>query len=192
MSAGGATIERQRRFWRTGRSNFAMNAGLAAALLVAASVLAFVAARGPAPATSFQDRVRAVGSTLRCPICQDLSVADSPSGLAGQMRATIAEELRAGLTPDEIRARFVAAYGQWILLSPSRRGLNLAAWIAPILLLLAGLGAGAIAIRRWSASRSGGGGPLAMSDPAAAGDGLSSSDRRLLDRALSSLPDEDE
>jgi cytochrome c-type biogenesis protein CcmH len=191
VSAGGATIQRERRFRRTGRSDFAMNAGLAAALLVAASVLAFVAGRGPAPATSLQDRVRAVGSTLRCPICQDLSVADSPSGLAGQMRATIAEELRAGLTPDQIRARFVAAYGQWILLSPSRHGLNLAVWIAPILLLLAGLGAGAIAIRRWSASHSGGA-SAAMSDPAAAGDRLSSSDRRLLDRALSSLPEEEE
>jgi cytochrome c-type biogenesis protein CcmH len=168
-------------------------AGLVAALVGAAAVLALVAVRGPAPARGLQDRVRAVASTLRCPICQDLSVADSPSGLAGQMRATIARELQAGMTPDQIRSKFISAYGQWILLSPTRHGLNLAAWIAPMLLLVAGLVVGGAAVKRWSASEF----DLRQRESALHSsthpdDQLSPADRRLLDRALRSIPDEEE
>src|SRR5207244_2321694 len=77
-----------------------------------------VAGRGPAPSATMSERVRAIASTLRCPVCQDLSVADSPSGLATSIRAQIAQKLRAGETPSQIRQGYVGAYGQWILLSP--------------------------------------------------------------------------
>jgi len=175
------------------RFELGLMAGLAAALLTAAAVAGFVAARGPTPPTTLQDRVRAVASTLRCPICQDLSVADSPSGLAGQMRATIAQELRAGMTSDQIRSRFVSAYGEWIALAPSRRGLDLVAWIAPILLVAAGLAVGLFAIRRWSFSGLGfGRRSRALGPFTQAGEQLSPADRRLLERALRSIPDEQE
>lgn len=166
---------------------------LAAALLAAAIALGVVAARGPGEPRTLQDRMRSVASTLRCPICQDLSVADSPSGLAQQMRATITQDLQAGMSPDQIRAGFVAAYGQWILLSPTKRGLNLLAWVVPILLFLGGAGAAALAVRNWSTS---GETPPSHRIPAEQRDGvvpvdqLSSGDRTLLERALRTVESE--
>ena len=97
-----------------------------------------------------EETVQAIASGLRCVDCQNLSVADSPSETANQMRAIIRERLAAGDTPAQVTAYFVDKYGEWILLAPTRRGFNLLVWIAPF----AGLGAGAIivvlVVRRWS------------------------------------------
>jgi len=180
VPATGSRIDRR----RASVATFA----LAAALLASAVALGVVAVRGPAPPQTLRDRVRSVASTLRCPVCQDLSVADSPSGLARQLRDSIATELRAGRTPDQIRSQFVAAYGQWILLSPARRGLNLVAWIAPALLLLGGIGVAVLAARRWTlAARADRAEPASEISP-----GVTRADRELLDRALRDLPDEPE
>ena len=62
-------------------------------------------------------QVYAVASQLRCVVCQNLSVADSPSEMAGQMRAIVRERLAAGQTPAEVRQYFVERYGDWILLA---------------------------------------------------------------------------
>jgi len=166
--------------WRRG--------ALAAALLAAGASLAVVAARGPARPTTMPEQVRAVASTLRCPVCQDLSVADSPSRLAEQFRQQIAQELEAGETPDQIRQGFVRAYGEWILLAPPRRGINLVAWVAPILLLLGGLALAWTAVRRWTSVRAPG--PRAV--PSRSVGDLSASDRRLLERALAAASEEPE
>jgi cytochrome c-type biogenesis protein CcmH len=151
---------------------------LIGALLVAAVALAVVGLRPRNEPAILQDRVRAVASTLRCPVCQDLSVADSPSGLAGQMRGQIATELRAGMTPEQVKAGFVRAYGDWILLSPPRHGINLLIWVVPALMLLAGLALVVAVVRRWTfgaSAEASGEGPEGAISPA---------DRRLLRRAL--------
>lgn len=97
---------------------------------------------------TIDDRVHEIASGLRCPVCQNLSVADSPSRLAGEMRSEIQAQLQQGRTPEEVRAFFVARYGEWILLAPSRRGLNLVPWLVPIIGVLAGAAIWAWLVRR--------------------------------------------
>jgi cytochrome c-type biogenesis protein CcmH len=152
---------------------------LIAAVLAAVAALAFLALHGAPPPTTLEDRTRAVAESLQCPACQDLSVEDSPSAIAGEIRGDIRRRLAEGQTPARIRAIYVARYGPWILLSPPKSGVTLVAWLVPGLLLGAGVALALTAVRRWT-------GAVASSPPHGEGadGGLSPSDRRLLDGAL--------
>jgi cytochrome c-type biogenesis protein CcmH len=97
-----------------------------------------------------EDTVRQIAADLRCVVCQSLSVADSPSETANQMRGIIRDRLAAGDTPDQVRAYFVDRYGLWILLAPPRQGFNLLVWIVPFVGLAAGIAVVAVIVRRWS------------------------------------------
>ena len=86
-----------------------------------------------------EETVQAIASGLRCVVCQNLSVGDSPSETANQMRGIIRQRLADGETPEQVVAYFVDKYGLWILLAPPRRGFNLLVWIAPFAGLAVGL-----------------------------------------------------
>lgn len=118
------------------------------ALAAALGTLVMVSAGGHPPASQAQ-QVQQIAAGLHCPICKDLSVADSPAPLAQQMRQQIAQKLRAGESADQIRASFVAAYGDSVLMSPPRRGVAGAAYYLPLLVLAAGLTAAFTVLRRW-------------------------------------------
>jgi cytochrome c-type biogenesis protein CcmH len=120
----------------------------AAAVVVAVAALA-ASAGGDAP-TTIPERANALASGLRCPVCQNLSVADSPSRLAGEMRTEIEQQLAAGATDEQVREFFVGRYGEWILLEPTREGLNLLPWLFPIVAVAAGLAIWLVAVRRRS------------------------------------------
>ena len=131
----------------------------AAALLAwgpAASAQAVPAAPRPDTAqvqpvdTVLEARVRAVAAELRCPVCQGESILDSPAELAQQMKSVVRDQLREGRTPDEIKAYFVARYGEWILLRPAMKGLNIALYVFPVLIVLGGLALVAMLVRRWT------------------------------------------
>lgn len=104
------------------------------------------------PADSvLEARVRAVAAELRCPVCQGESILDSPAELAQQMKGVVRDQLREGRTPDEIKAYFVARYGEWILLRPAMKGLNIALYVFPVLVVIGGLALVAMLVRRWTA-----------------------------------------
>ena len=96
-------------------------------------------------------QAREVAGALMCPVCQNLSAADSQSELAEQMRQVVRAKLAAGESREQILAYFVDRYGEEILIDPPKRGFNLFIWVVPPLLLL---GFGVVlwrTVRRWRA-----------------------------------------
>lgn len=85
------------------------------------------------------ERVDRITSELRCVTCQGLSVRDSSAGSARQMHEIVALRVAEGRTDDEIRDEFTAAYGDWVLLSPSASSWNGLIWLVPLVALLAGV-----------------------------------------------------
>ena len=105
-----------------------MRSLLSALLLLALTSVPFVA-----HADALDDGVRRVALQLQCPVCEGETVADSPSGLAADMRSVIRTKLAAGESDQQILDEFVASYGDGILTEPPKRGISLGVWIGPLI-----------------------------------------------------------
>jgi cytochrome c-type biogenesis protein CcmH len=106
---------------------------MAGGLVLALVALGIVAALRPSAATPGA-RADALAAELRCPDCQGLSVADSSSTSAREIRRQIVALVDGGARDDEVRDHFVARYGEWILLAPVAP----VAWILPFAAVLVG------------------------------------------------------
>ena len=84
--------------------------------------------------TALEQRTQEVSSLLRCPVCQGMSVADSPSTVALDMKHQVRDMLAHGYTQGQILAYFVQSYGEFVLLKPRNPWI----WILPVVLLLSG------------------------------------------------------
>ena len=153
------------------------------AVVVAVGALLATAAPGRATAPTRAAQAREIASTLHCPVCQDLSAADSPAPLARQMRLQIRHRLAAGESPQRIRQRFVASYGPSVLMTPPDHGWGRAARVLPGAVLAGALLGGVLLVRRGVR-----GGRTARASGATAGG--APLDHRLLDRQLLDLEDD--
>ena len=108
-----------------------------------------LAARPTGQPSSPAARTHRIARELRCPVCQGLSVADSPSIPAGDIRADIRRRVDAGQTDGEIRAAYVQRYGEWILLRPQGRGFASGLWLLPAMAVTAAAAGLVLALRRW-------------------------------------------
>jgi cytochrome c-type biogenesis protein CcmH len=113
-------------------------------------------------ATSIDDpvleaRYLALTHELRCMQCQNESIADSPVGLAADLRREVRDMLLAGKSDEDVRDYMVARYGEFILFRPRFSLRNAWLWFAPPLFLLIGLGVALRVVRQRAA--------LAVSDP---------------------------
>ena len=97
-------------------------------------------------------RVFEIGNELRCPTCVAESVGESSAAIAREMRQIIQEQLDEGRTRAEILAFFQDRYGDWILLSPPRRGVLLLVWLLPIAAVVVAGASLFVLMRRWRAA----------------------------------------
>lgn len=113
----------------------------------AASFVGQPAAR-PIAGAELDRRTQEVGSLVRCPVCQGMSVADSPSEMAVNMKGQVRELLARGYTEEQILEYFERSYGQFVLLRPKFEGVTAAVWVIPIVALIAGIAITFVILKR--------------------------------------------
>ncbi len=87
---------------------------------------------------------------LRCLVCQNQNLAESNAPLAKDLRDEIAAMVTAGKGREEVVAFLVARYGDFVLYRPPLRPDTWLLWAGPFVLLVAGIGALALVLRRRS------------------------------------------
>lgn len=93
----------------------------------------------PLQGAALDTRTEEVGGLLRCPVCQGLSVADSPASMATKMKARVRELLAEGYDEEQILSYFERSYGEFVRLEPPKRGINWLVWLAPPAAFVGGL-----------------------------------------------------
>lgn len=97
-----------------------------------------------------EERAREISSGLRCLVCRNESIDDSNAELARDMRLLVRERLVEGDSNQEVVEYVVDRYGEYVLLNPLTGGSNMILWLAGPVMLLLGIGMGALYIRRRS------------------------------------------
>lgn len=87
------------------------------------------------------------GCTLDVYTCRttDFACQVSPA-----MHRDVISLVEGGYDASEIVGAFVDTYGERVLMAPTRSGFNLVGWLMPFTALVAGAGAVAVLVRRWS------------------------------------------
>ena len=93
-------------------------------------------------------RAREISAGLRCLVCQNQSIEDSDADLAHDLRVIVRERLVAGDTDEQVRYYVVARYGEFVLLQPVFGLHTLLLWIAAPILLIGGVIAVVVGVRR--------------------------------------------
>ncbi len=92
----------------------------------------------PVAGAALDAQTQEVASLLRCPVCQGLSIADSPSEMAVNMKHQVRELIARGYSRQQILDYFERSYGQFVLLKPKFQGVNALVWLLPIFVVALG------------------------------------------------------
>ena len=117
--------------------------------LAAVAVALLMATGSEGGGASATERAERISGQLRCPTCQGLSGADSPSSTARAIRDDVARRVAEGESDDEVKQAYVDRYGEWILLRPRSSGLGALVWALPTAVLVAAVLGLGVAFQRW-------------------------------------------
>lgn len=104
-----------------------------------------------------EQQFRQLTSQLRCPKCQNNSIADSNAMIASDMRQKVYELQQQGQTQQQIIDYMVARYGNFVTYEPPITPGTIVLWLLPALFILGGI---IVVVRRARAGRQSGAQPL--------------------------------
>ena len=124
-------------------------------LLVALLAVAGVAHAQAIEPMPFKDhaqelRFQQLTHQLRCPMCQNETLADSNAPIARDLRNQIFQMMQQGKSDEEIKQYLVARYSRFVLYDPPLTPGTWLLWFGPLLILLGGAGVVLAAIRKRS------------------------------------------
>jgi cytochrome c-type biogenesis protein CcmH len=85
---------------------------------------------------------------LRCPMCQNETLADSNAPIARDLRNQIFQLMQQGKSDEQIKQYLVARYSDYVLYDPPLQPSTWLLWFGPLLILLGGAAVVVIAIRK--------------------------------------------
>ncbi|MDR5858952.1 cytochrome c-type biogenesis protein CcmH [Halomonas eurihalina] len=86
-----------------------------------------------------EQRYRDLTATLRCPKCENQSIGDSDSPIAGDMRERVYQQLQQGRSDKEILDFMVDRFGDYVLYNPRLEGRTFLLWGLPAALVVLGI-----------------------------------------------------
>ena len=110
-----------------------------------------VAAREAQPLVAdpvVEARMAALGSQLRCLVCQGQSIAESDSGFANDVRREMRLMMEQGRSDAEVIDFLVQRYGDFILFKPPMKSTTALLWLGPFILVLLASGILFMTLRR--------------------------------------------
>jgi cytochrome c-type biogenesis protein CcmH len=143
-------VETTRALLRRGPASLVLS--LCAALCLVLTALP-ASAREAAPATAdpvLEARVMRLASELRCLVCQNETIAASHADLAVDLRNQVRDMLRQGRSDAEVMQYMTDRYGDFVLYRPPVKPTTWVLWYGPAALLVGGIAALALVLRRRS------------------------------------------
>ena len=95
-----------------------------------------------------EKRMVVISEELRCLVCQNESLAASRADLAQDLRREIREQIGQGKSDQEILDFMTGRYGDFVRYRPPLKGTTLFLWFGPFLLLVVGVVALVLYLRR--------------------------------------------
>ncbi|MFK0571059.1 cytochrome c-type biogenesis protein [Endozoicomonas sp.] len=112
-------------------------------LFVISALLFFSPAYGVIDSYEFttaeqEQRFFELTNELRCPKCQNQTIADSNAPIAQDLRREVHRMVNDGADNQTVIDFMLSRYGDFVLYKPQMSGLNLVLWLGPVFLLLVG------------------------------------------------------
>ncbi|EGD3497527.1 cytochrome c-type biogenesis protein CcmH [Salmonella enterica subsp. enterica serovar Johannesburg] len=93
-----------------------------------------------------EQQFRQLTEQLRCPKCQNNSIADSNAMIATDMRRRVYDLMQEGRSRQEIIDYMVARYGNFVTYDPPLTPLTVLLWVLPLAVIALAVGAGSYAL----------------------------------------------
>ncbi len=97
---------------------------------------------------ALEQRVQRLSEELRCLVCQNQSLADSHADLAVDLKNQVREKFKQGASEQDVIAFMTERYGDFVLYRPPVKATTWLLWFGPGLLMVAGLIALFLRLRR--------------------------------------------